>query len=516
MKHIKRENHSVYHKPTFETNKVAMLQSHNEVRSMRRASTVPTEVVLVEHNYYNTQVYSSLTMNLIPEHTLRSSLRNVLIENILYFEQKAVISLQDVTHFIDTDDWEAMLGRNMKLFTNYILGQYLSANNQFAKMMWLKTGNMLLRDLWSLSFSEPEAIQVELCLFQDDDAMLKAYLGFAQMLRRMPIGFQHKAGMAQLILFYPGNLLLNKTTETNKHFQKIIHHFCSSNLGEEHMFDMFLTLEAMAELFDHSFLGQEGLLKCSRLCGPNDHQLIMGYTFEEGMWLGRLQETVMSKTVSMENHSDIVTELVNYAFYDTPLKPDFYKRTGRLFWERIWSIYLSYPEFLGLSAADKTVLFLNSFKTVYAVQCVMLDGLPMEQIGKIIFSDKDREDNVFLQYMCSNTNLTNNHEMPILKTPTLRDVYPHLPHEWATRCRNVSSVVRGENEHVSIFLYLTVSAMFDGIPAQAYRMPRWKAVSSLRQFHLLNLKRRFGSEYESMINHALCEFRILSTMVDFI
>ncbi len=369
--------------------------------NMRRASK---STALLKHDHCDPNVQPYVTMNSTLMDSLRSSLRCVLAENIHYFEEKSLGSLQGVKHFIDEEDWEALIKHNTKLFINYILGQYLCGNTQFAKMAWLKTcPKILSKDLWALSFSEHETTQKELCLFQGDNIMQIAYSGFAHMLRRLSIQPQHKEGMAEVILFYPGKLSLNKPIETNIHFQEVIYQFCSKfhvSLQAEDILDMFSTLEAMAELLDHSFMVSEGLLRCSRLCNPNDHQVTMRYTFEEGMWLGKLQETVMSKTFSMENHSDIVSELVNYAFYGISLKPDFYKRTGRLFWERIWNIYLNYPEFLALSAADKTMLLLNSFKTVYAVQCVILNGLPMEKIGHIIFTDKDRRGNVFLQYRC--------------------------------------------------------------------------------------------------------------------
>ncbi len=446
-------------------------------------------------------------------------LRNIIMENIQYFKTKAVKSLHDVMNFIDPTDWEDLVKQNVKLFVNFLLGQYLIAKNPFRKMLWLKgDGSNSSADLQTLAFPDKEIDWDSQVLFQSDMVMASAYVGFAEMLSSTTFQPQDKDIVAEIILFYPGSLVLKNYKHIWIHFQNLLQDHLGNNTPYQakDVQDMLLTLQAMVELLEHSVLVKGGLLKCSNACDPNGSEPIMGYTFEESLWLGKLQGTILTKSDLIQYPTNLLNEIIDYSFHGRPLTPDFHKQTGRLFWENLWNLYSCYSEFQSLSTADQTILFLNSFKTVYTVVCIVLDGLPMEKVARVLFSKKKIEDNVFIQYMCKNPSQAENQIMPELKMPTIKDIYPTLPQSWIEKCKTVSTIFQEEDESLSIFLYLLVTAMFDGIPNQACKRAKWKGMASLRQYHLLNLARRFGREYECRINHVMCDLRVLSAAVDFI
>ncbi len=450
-------------------------------------------------------------------------LAKTLESNLMLMAEKSLDFLHKAKNFIDHSDWEKLIRQNRKLFVNFVLGQYLSAENCLFQMLWLNTDESEA-EMQSLVFQDiEELLSNRLSLFSNDVGMQNAYMAYADSLAKLNIKPQFKEEIAEIIAFYPGSLSLKRRPEIERHLKKLIGDFflkSGLSLDMDELYRTCHTLESMVKIFEKSNLCREGLLAtfAPRPLGPNDNQLDLCYTYEEGLWLVQMRDKIMSKTFSMHHYPDIMADIINYTFFHKPLSPTYGQRSYRLFWDRLWSIYCSYPEFVMLAESDKARVVLNSHRTVYAIICLMMDGLPMEQQQRFIFTDSDREDNAFLKQLSGLTAMSGqgSQGQPRLRSMRLRDVHPEIPQEWGKKNDRVRALVRTSmEEDLSVYIYLMVSAMFDAIPEEAYRESRWKGFASLRRVHMLNLARRFGSESQSLINHALFEFRILGTALPF-
>ncbi len=446
-------------------------------------------------------------------------MRMAIEENVQLFEVNSMTFLHRARHFIDPDDWDVLYRKNIRLFVNFVLGQYFSSPDFFSQLTWLNTEGSLI-DKNSLAYDDVNDMMKKLCMFNNDSFLEIAYVGFATSLKKVSIPIKCKKDMAEILLFYPGRLNLNKQVEVERHLIQLVDNYFGQSqqvFPIEELYDFCSSLEAMSILFEQSNLVHPGLFPSAYAKDPTGGQVVIGYTSEEELWLEQTKQKVMKTADTQKVQSALLDDIINFTFFEGALSPNYGKKCFKIFWDSLWSVYLSYSEFQALSFSDKATIFLSTVRTVYAISCVFVDGMSTEEQAKIMFNSDDLKQNAFVQYMLGYTNQGTSNNRPQLRTLSFSDAYPELPmEEWNILREKVQYLVKDREKGLHCYVYLVVSAIFSGIPEEEYCKPKWRAFASLRKFHLLNCSRRFGSNYEHIVNHALLDFKKMGQMMDFL
>ncbi len=421
------------------------------------------------------------------EQDAKSTLVQILHENLVDFRE---MSLQLRSKLKDQDDWSALFKQNKRLFLNYIFGRYLMSPDTESQMLWLKPNKATCTvNQHLLKFTDSsELLGKTLKLFGQDAVLQNAYKGFAESLINLPVDADSKTAFAEILYYYQGQLTLTNPLLSCREFLGSIRNMPRGldqpSLSIQAVHDVCQTLEAMSSLFEHSGLAGQFLPEYSEVVGPLDHSMFLGFTIEEEQWLCRKKDEMLEAMATISMGPEVTCEFVNFAFGGSSLSENFSLNLSYMFKERLWKVFGIHPEFKELSDANQVRIIHAAHHLFCALMAGRLDGLPMDEQAKVMYSSSELSEDFFLRSI-SQASPTDSLGLHSIKT---RDVFPTLSTMWEEYTTRVQPLLRRKDEDMTFFAVM-VATLFGCV---SFNKPHWKGMEALKKKYDMVIARRFA------------------------